>query len=101
MTKRMHKNSTTYEIVKNAKRIIAFGCSMVLVVVACCSCKKRDNTDISAGIDDVKISFSWWGNDVRHEYTMDGVDEFQRQNEDIDVDYRYGEWNGYETRMQV
>ena len=101
MTKRMHKKSTRYEIVKNAKRIIAFGCSMVLVVVACCGCKKRDNTDISAGVDDVKISFSWWGNDVRHEYTMDGVDEFQRQNEDIDVDYRYGEWNGYETRMQV
>ena len=41
------------------------------------------------------------GNDARHAYTMDGVDEFQKQNPDIDVEYHYGDWNGYEKRMQV
>ena len=32
---------------------------------------------------------------------MDGVDEFQKRNPDIDVEYHYGDWNGYEKRVQV
>ena len=64
-------------------------------------CKKSGSVDVVAGSDSTKISFSWWGNDARHAYTMDGVDEFQKQNPDIDVEYHYGDWNGYETRMQV
>ena len=48
-----------------------------------------------------KVSFSWWGNDDRHQYTLDGVDLFQEQNGDIEVQCRYGVFDGYETRMQV
>lgn len=48
-----------------------------------------------------KIELSWWGNDPRHIYTMAGVDAFMEENPDIHVDYRYGVWNGYETRTKV
>ncbi len=47
------------------------------------------------------IQLSWWGNDPRHIYTMEGVDHFQEQESDIEVSYRYGEWNGYEKRTKV
>ena len=47
------------------------------------------------------IFLSWWGNDVRHLYTMEGVDLFQEKNPDIDVSYRYGVWSGYEKRTKV
>ncbi len=48
-----------------------------------------------------EISFSWWGNDVRHEYTMNGVDVFQNLNPDITVKNHYGVWQGYEKRTNV
>ncbi len=51
--------------------------------------------------DEVRLLMSWWGNDVRHLYTMEGVDGYQEKNPGIEVDYRYGEWNGYEKRTKV
>ena len=48
-----------------------------------------------------RLQMSWWGNDGRHMYTMQGVDEFQEENPNIIVAYRYGEWNGYEKRTKV
>ena len=57
------------------------------------------------GIKDIqnktRITISWWGNDDRHLYTMEGVDMFQEKNPDIDVSYRYGVWSGYEKRNKV
>ena len=51
--------------------------------------------------NDIHIQMSWWGNDARHMYTMEGVEIFHENNPDIDVDYRYGEWSGYEKRNKV
>ncbi len=51
--------------------------------------------------DRIHIQMSWWGNDARHMYTMEGVDLFQEKNKSIEVAYRYGEWNGYEKRNKV
>lgn len=48
-----------------------------------------------------EISFSWWGNDERHVYTMDGVDLFQELHPQVAVDCRYGIWNGFEKRNKV
>ena len=47
------------------------------------------------------ISFSWWGNDNRHEYTMNGVSIFEEENPAIKVKNSYGVWQGFEKRMQV
>lgn len=51
--------------------------------------------------DATSISFSWWGNDPRHMYTMDGIDHFEELYPEIDVSYKYGVWSGYETRNRV
>lgn len=47
------------------------------------------------------ILLSWWGNDPRHKYTMEGVNHFADINPDVVVNYRYGEWNGYEKKTKV
>ena len=48
-----------------------------------------------------EITFSWWGNDDRHAYTMDGIDIFCANNPEIAVDYIYGQWSGYERKNNV
>ncbi len=47
------------------------------------------------------ISFSWWGNDKRNEYTIQAIREFERLNPDIDVKCIYSEWSGYQVRSNV
>ncbi len=47
------------------------------------------------------ISFSWWGDSNRNTYTMDGVDIFNAQNDDINVKCKYANWNGYSKRQNI
>lgn len=61
----------------------------------------QNTSDSSLSRAPVTISFSWWGNDNRHEYTMNGVDIFQEENPEIAVANRYSVWAGYEKRMNV
>ena len=47
------------------------------------------------------ISFSWWGNDKRTDYTLEGVRQFEKLHPDIRVICSYSEWSGYEDRNRV
>ena len=47
------------------------------------------------------ISLSWWGNDKRHEYTIEAVKKFQLLHPDIKVNINYSEWSGYEARSRI
>ena len=49
----------------------------------------------------VPISFSWWGNDGRIMYTMEGVRLFESLNNDIEVKCKYGVWTGYNKRQNI
>ncbi len=49
----------------------------------------------------VKLSFSWWGNDRRHQYTLDGLDLFMEKHPEIAVDHQFSIWDGFETRMKA
>lgn len=51
--------------------------------------------------EQTEISFSWWGNDDRHDYTLQAVDQFEQLNPDIKVKCHYSEWSGYQTRNNV
>lgn len=56
--------------------------------------------DIS-GESKTHISCSWWGNDPRHIYTLDGIDRFEKQNPEIKVTPSYGVWDGFEYHNEV
>lgn len=47
------------------------------------------------------VSFSWWGNDSRHDYTILSVKRFEELFPDITVDCHYSEWSGYQKRTDV
>lgn len=48
-----------------------------------------------------EISLSWWGNDVRHEYTLAAIDEFEKLHPEIKVNCQYSEWSGYQLRSNA
>lgn len=79
---------------KNLLKTVLFSLLCVTILSAC------GNT-ISENRDVTNIEFSWWGNDDRHMYTMNGVNAFMKANPDINVKYRYGEWSGYERKNRV
>ena len=62
---------------------------------------RADQKKVEINPTTTRLQMSWWGNDGRHMYTMEGVDLFQQKHPEIRVDYRYGEWNGYEKRTKV
>lgn len=78
--------------------VMAVGATIAIIRIS----KAGDSEDsVTNRQNETKIQMSWWGNDGRHKYTMEGVDLFHEKNPDIDVIYRYGEWNGYEKRNKV
>ncbi|MDE5763451.1 MAG: ABC transporter substrate-binding protein [Ruminococcus sp.] len=56
---------------------------------------------VTSQTEQTEISFSWWGNDERHDYTLQAIEEFERQHPDIKVRCHYSEWSGYQTRNTV
>lgn len=73
--------------------------SLMLGIFAISSCSSDlSSVRISSQEQSSVISMSWWGNDPRHEYTLEGLSLFQSKNPDIIVDHSYGVWNGYERR---
>ncbi len=67
-------------------------------VMAGCTADKADVTELA---DPVELTLSWWGNDARHEYTIEAVDEFEDLYPGISVTCNYTEWSGYQTRSNV
>ncbi len=89
----------------NRKRLTRTICLIVSLDTLLTGCglqsaPKLDTPEITASEQSV-ISFSWWGNDERHVYTMDGVDLFQELHPQITVDCSYGVWSGFEKRNKV
>lgn len=82
------------------KKIVRL-CTPLLVISLLTGCGIQNNNKQKKETSKTEISFSWWGNDDRHAYTMDGVDLFQENNPDINVSYRYGEWAGFENKNRV
>ncbi len=48
-----------------------------------------------------EISFSWWGNDVRNDYTIEALNQFRLLYPAIDVQPSYSEFDGFNRRVAV
>lgn len=80
----------------------------ILAVTAVCavsfllsSCDSQNKSLTLSTPHSTEISFSWWGNDSRHDYTIPAVDHFEDLNDSIHVSCHYSEWSGYQTRNDV
>ncbi len=80
-------------------------CSCALMSALLCGCsigqKNTASEYLQKAEDETTISFAWWGNDPRHQYTLSGIRIFEEKNPDIRVNHSYGVWDGYETRNRV
>ena len=70
---------------------------IVMVFVSGCG----NNTVITSNIEQIDLSLSWWGNDVRHEYTLAAIKEFEKQHPEIKVVCHYSDWSGYQMRSDA
>ena len=66
--------------------------------VSLCSCSLRQ---VYIQDDTSAITFSWWGNDVRNEYTIDGIRTFENENKDVSVTPEYSEFGGFKSKMDM
>lgn len=76
--------------------LVATGAALatLLAVTAC-----GDNGDEGGDDGTVTLRFSWWGSDPRHEATQQIIDEFEAQNEGIEVVPDFTDWNSYWDRL--
>lgn len=81
------------------KRLILL--MLVISLTAMCLTSCGSKTVITDHIAQTEISLSWWGNDVRNEYTIAAVKEFERLHPEIKVKCHYSEWSGYQTRSNA
>ncbi len=83
---------------KNYFKII---CCIMIMTVLFTSCSSNVRVTVRPESNSVPVSVSWWGNDPRHEYMIEGLSLFAENNPDIRIDYSYAVWNGYENRYQM
>ncbi|MBQ1519771.1 MAG: carbohydrate ABC transporter substrate-binding protein [Ruminococcus sp.] len=81
------------------RHIIAVSVSALIFTSAAAGCS--DEKVIKEHKQQTEISFSWWGNDIRNEYTLAAVSKFEELHPDIKVDCSYSEWSGFEARSRV
>ncbi|WP_369055560.1 ABC transporter substrate-binding protein [Kineococcus terrestris] len=52
-----------------------------------------------SGDGPVRLRFTWWGSDTRHQYTQEIIDAFNAENPDVVVEPEFTEWSGYWDRL--
>jgi oligogalacturonide transport system substrate-binding protein len=73
-------------------------CVTMLFSVTACSSSEITLKEESEKTD---ISFSWWGTDERHDYTMEAIKLFEEKYPNINVKMEYAEWTGYDKKTDV
>lgn len=82
----------------NCKRILS--CLLSLSILSSCTPLNKTESSESPEESNTQISLSWWGDDQRVNYTMDAVDIFEEKT-GINVECKYGVWNGYKNRQNI
>jgi oligogalacturonide transport system substrate-binding protein len=85
---------------KALKRILAAGMSILTMLPVFAGCGNTEMT-FEDGVEEAEITFSWWGSDSRHEYTIAAIKAFEEQHPDIKVNLEYSEFTGFQKKMDV
>ena len=48
-----------------------------------------------------RVSLSWWGNELRSDYTVQGIKEYEQSHKDIDVVPYTGDFSGYKETLDT
>ncbi|MDF2886193.1 MAG: hypothetical protein K0R23_578 [Lacrimispora sp.] len=55
--------------------------------------------EASGGSGDVKLTMSWWGNQVRNERTQAALDLYSEQNKGVTIEGQFSEWSDYWNKL--
>ncbi len=58
-----------------------------------------ETTQANAGGGDVKLTMSWWGNQVRNERTQEALDLYTKQNPSVTIEGQFSEWSDYWNKL--
>lgn len=85
-----------------ARRLLALaavGTATTLALSACAGPGGTDEPELSD--EPVELTFTWWGNDVRHEITQQLIDAFEAEHDNITIEPQYTDWSGYWDKLST
>ncbi|NDL67084.1 ABC transporter substrate-binding protein [Anaerotalea alkaliphila] len=82
---------------KKMMKVVAL---MLAFMVLTTACGNKGGTDVGGGEGgEVKLRFSWWGGDERHEATLAAIRLFEDKNPGIKIEAEYGGWQGHQEKV--
>ncbi|MBP1040194.1 carbohydrate ABC transporter substrate-binding protein [Vagococcus sp. BWB3-3] len=65
-------------------------------ILTACGSKKEETASTDGK---KKVSFVWWGAEVRHEKYIKAIELFEEKNPDIDIEFEYSAWDDYWKKL--
>lgn len=79
----------------------AVGAATMLALTACGGTSTPEAEGPTLSTEPVTLSFTWWGNDVRHEITQQLIDAFEAEHENITIEPQFTDWAGYWDKLST
>ena len=79
--------------------LTSVGAATMLTLTACAGPAETPATGPTLSDEPVTLSFTWWGNDVRHGITEELIAAFEAENENITIEPQYTDWAGYWDKL--
>lgn len=95
---------------KHAKKMLALGLAVAMTSVAMTGCGATSGSEesssaeavsSSASGDTVEVRFSWWGNEARHEATLEAIALYEEQNPGVKIVAEYSTYDGYRDKLMA
>lgn len=98
------------------KLALVMACAMTAAAVAGCGGTKTSSSDSGTGAvttaaggaaesggasagGDIKMTMSWWGNQIRNERTQGALDLYAGQNSGVIIEGQFSEWSDYWNKL--
>lgn len=83
------------------RRVLAviLGMTMVCSMAACGGSSGEKENSESTKEDSGKLTFAWWGNQVRNERTSKILEMYSEENPGVTFDGQFSEWNDYWNKL--
>jgi multiple sugar transport system substrate-binding protein len=77
----------------------------IIATTAFAGCSKKENTQTPSKSDDanapVKLSFTWWGSQSRHDYTQKLLEEYTKLHPNVTFESTPAGWDGYMDKISA
>lgn len=83
------------------KRWICMALCLSMAAALLKGCGQSGDIRLKEEKEEVSITFSWWGSDSRHEYTIEAIRAFEKLYPYIDVQLEYSEFTGFQQKTSV